>query len=118
MSRIDFDSDIESKIASASIWGQGVAICSVLTAALALPLPLGNGEMLALPGLGVQLALGVALFIASRAFGKVARTDDDDHGHLATGFRHLRVYFLIQAILIVLLVCVMMSGIVAHTIPG
>jgi hypothetical protein len=118
MIRVDFDSEIETKIASASVWGQGVAICSVLTAALALPLELDAGEMLALPGLGVQLALGVTLFIASRAFGKVARTDDDDHGHLASGFRHLRVYFLIQAILIVLLVGVMVSGTFAHTLIG
>ena len=118
MSRIDFDSEIESKIASASVWGQAVAICSVLGAALGLPLQLDKGEMLALPGLGVQLALGVALFVASRAFGKVARSDDDDHAHLLSGFRHLRIYFTIQAVLIVLLCVVMFGGVAAFSIGG
>ena len=104
MNRIDFDSDVEIKMASASLWGHVVAICSIATALLALPF---DHSLAGLAGFGIQLALGVLLLIASRSFGRVARSDEDDHRHLLTGFRHLRAYFLVQAILILLAVAVL-----------
>lgn len=108
--RIDFAPEDEAKMASAALWGQIVAIVSIFTAAIALPFEIGTGSLSALVGFGVQLALGVSLLVACRAFRRVARTDDDDHGHLLGGFRHLRRYFLIQAVLVILLLAVLGIG--------
>jgi hypothetical protein len=91
-------SDFATKMASVSVWGQAVALCWIVDAIVRLPLALDDDWFLATFVSGIPAVLGVLLLLSSRAFGKGARTDDDDHRHLVSGFRFLRVYFAIQAV--------------------
>ena len=103
--RINFDAEDEAKMASAATWGQIVAVCTLLTGVIGLLTSFAAGfedTIAALFAAAIHAGLGVSLYMASTAFRRVATTDEDDHGHLLNGFRHLRTYFAVQGILLII----------------
>jgi heme/copper-type cytochrome/quinol oxidase subunit 2 len=103
--RIDFDAEDESRMASAATWGQLMAICTLISAVVAFAASAMEGfdeAAVSMVGVGVNVVLGISLYLASAAFRRVAKTDADDHGNLITGFRHLRTYFAVQGILLII----------------
>lgn len=88
--------ELATKMSSASAWGQAVALCWIVDAVVGALLVPDEDRLLLIPMHAIELALAVLLLLASRAFGRGARTDDQRH--LVSGFRYLRVYFAIQAV--------------------
>ncbi len=117
--RIPFDALDEQRIASAATWGMVVSITSLATGALSLILmvtQLSNGGWLGgreslfllaafpLVQTVVTLLINVMLLRASLDFRKVALTDEADQAFLLQGFRNLRVYFMLQVLMYLLMV--------------
>lgn len=112
--RIPFLEEDERRIGSAALWGMIVAICSIATALLTVVTEIGDVAKyismlgpIAAGSIGyavITIAINAWLLQASLAFRKVASSDQGDQGHLLTGFRWLRAYFMVQVILVLVVV--------------
>lgn len=116
--RIPFEKEDEERIASAGGWGIVVALTTIASAISGPLVALVRSEHLGtllgqlLVGL-FTLLLGLWLWQASRAFRKVALTDENDQAFLMEGFLKLRNYFRLQGILFIVVLVVAAIGVLA-----
>jgi hypothetical protein len=103
---IPFTREDEKRIVSTGLWGMIAAIVSVSSAALGAMISLFHKGLAGLAGeiigLAISAIMGVWLIQASRAFLKVAQTDEADEHYLLLGFIKLRLYFMLTGILIII----------------
>lgn len=111
---IPFSEEDEGKMKSAATWGMIVAITSIIGAGISL---IGTASSMAdlpeelrklamsvmVPGMLIEafyLTINVFLLQACRAIRKVATTNEADQAYLLAAFRKLRLYFMVQVIMV------------------